>query len=82
MTPKGHPEIAGVGIEYSWGKAKQHYRRHNSLDPKLFHNEVLQALSTEVLTLERVRKFARRARNYTRAYMGGNATFSDVEKHL
>ena len=82
MTPKGHPELAGVGIEYSWGKAKQYYRRHNSLDPKLFHNEVLHALSTEVLFLERVRKFSRRARNYMRAYKGGNTTFSDVEKQM
>lgn len=25
-TPKCHPELAGEGIEYSWGKAKQYYR--------------------------------------------------------
>lgn len=80
MTPKGHPEMAGVGIEYSWGKSKQHYRRNNSLDPKLFHSEVLGALSSGVLFLERVRKFARRARNYMRAYKGGNRTFDAVEK--
>lgn len=80
MTPKGHPEIAGVGIEYSWGKSKQHFRRNNSLDPQLFHTEVFQSMSSEVLTLERVRKFARRARDYMRAYKGGNLTFDAVEK--
>ena len=28
MSPKGHPELAGVGVEYCWGKAKMHFRRH------------------------------------------------------
>jgi hypothetical protein len=27
MTPKVHPEIAGVGIEYDWGYAKLKYRK-------------------------------------------------------
>ena len=26
-TPKCHPELAGEGIEYSWGCAKNYYRR-------------------------------------------------------
>jgi hypothetical protein len=26
-SPKCHAEIAGEGIEYSWGCAKNHYRR-------------------------------------------------------
>ena len=29
FTPKGHPEIAGCGIEYSWGKSKYEFRRAN-----------------------------------------------------
>lgn len=72
MTPKGHPELAGVGIEYSWGKIKLHYRRNNNLDTKRFHSQVLNALSTDVLSLDRVRKFARRARDYERAYASGS----------
>ncbi len=27
MTPKVHPEIAGVRIEYDWGYAKLKYRK-------------------------------------------------------
>mmetsp|Transcript_6492 Transcript_6492/g.9008 ORF Transcript_6492/g.9008 Transcript_6492/m.9008 type:complete len:105 (+) Transcript_6492:681-995(+) len=27
MSPKGHPELAGLGIEYSWGKTKYEWRR-------------------------------------------------------
>jgi hypothetical protein len=27
MCVKRHPELAGVGIEYSWGKLKQKFRR-------------------------------------------------------
>ena len=26
LTPKQHPEIAGCGIEYCWGKAKYEFR--------------------------------------------------------
>ena len=26
-SPKGHAEIAGEGIEYSWGCMKNHYQR-------------------------------------------------------
>jgi len=31
LSPKGHPELAGQGVEYCWGKAKQHHRRHNTM---------------------------------------------------
>ena len=78
LTP--HLTTPAVGIEYSWGKAKMHFRRNNKLDPKTFHAQVLQSLSTEVLFVERVQKFARRARDYMRAYAGGNMTFDAVEK--
>ena len=30
MTPKAHPELAGQGIEYSWGYAKLCFRRMNT----------------------------------------------------
>jgi hypothetical protein len=32
MTPKVHPEIAGVGIEYDWGYAKIKYDRKEMND--------------------------------------------------
>jgi hypothetical protein len=29
-TPKCHCKIAGEGIEYSWGLAKNHYQKNHS----------------------------------------------------
>lgn len=70
MSPKCHPELAGVGVEYSWGKSKLEFRRKiNDEDPKHLKENVLKALSTDgILTLERVRRFARRTRDYRRTY--------------
>ena len=33
-SPKCHPELAGVGIEYSWGKGKWYFRRNNDPNKK------------------------------------------------
>jgi len=64
-----HPEIAGVGIEYCWGQAKSKFRREiNDKIPKHHHSNVRKALSSDVLSLNYVRKAARRARDYMRAY--------------
>jgi hypothetical protein len=70
QTPKKHPELAGCGVEYSWGKSKLFFRRNNDFNPnaKALEMRVLAALSVEVLTLARVRKFHRRANEYKRAY--------------
>jgi hypothetical protein len=70
MTPKCHPEIAGVGIEYDWGYAKLTYRKRIN-DGVAAHLEanVKKALSTkDVLTINRTRKFARKARDYKLTY--------------
>eukprot|EP00951_Prasinocladus_malaysianus_P004373 scaffold30728_cov33-Prasinocladus_malaysianus.AAC.1 len=80
MSPKGHPELAGMGIEYTWGKAKFYFRRNNDCSPKKFQSLVLKSLSTEVLPVERVRKFARRARDYVRAYATGSKHYGILEK--
>ncbi|CAN0378133.1 unnamed protein product, partial [Ectocarpus sp. 13 AM-2016] len=70
MSPKCHPELAGVGIEYAWGKAKLEVRRKlNDENPKKLEENMLKALSTEtILTLTRIRRFARRTRDYRRTY--------------
>ena len=45
------------------------------------HDNMMQALGPDVLTLRRCRMFARRAREYKRAYMHPAAVTSvDVEK--
>ena len=56
MSPKGHCELAGQGIEYDWGKMKQNFRRKNKY--KNFHGLIQDSMST--------RKFARKARAYRR----------------
>lgn len=49
MTPKAHPELAGVGIEYSWGKSKMHFRKVNDCNSKTFHSQVGFVLSADIL---------------------------------
>ena len=65
MSPKGHCELAGDGIEYDWGKMKQHFRRKNKY--VRFHELILESMSRAVLTLATSRKFGRKARSYRRA---------------
>ncbi|CAB1097544.1 unnamed protein product [Ectocarpus sp. CCAP 1310/34] len=69
-SPKCHPEVAGVGIEYSWGFSKQKFRRKiNDEVPKHLHDNIEKSLCIDkYLTIGRVRRFARRTRDYCRAY--------------
>ncbi|CAN0056590.1 unnamed protein product [Sphacelaria rigidula] len=42
MSPKLHPEDAGVGIEYSRGKSKQKFRREiNDEQPGHLHTNIV-----------------------------------------
>ena len=66
MSPKLHPEIAGVGIEYCWAVAKQEFRCENDFSVKTLSARVQHALT--MLTLPVIRNCARRARDYERAY--------------
>jgi len=59
-TPKKHPEIAGRGVEYCWGKSKVHFRHNNNYSSNAANLEerVKESMNTaDVLTLGRVRKF-------------------------
>ncbi|CAM9518710.1 unnamed protein product [Ectocarpus sp. 4 AP-2014] len=69
-SPKCHPEVAGVGIEYSWGFSKQMFRRKiNDEVRKHLHDNIEKSLCIDkYLTIGRVRRFARRTRDYCRAY--------------
>jgi len=71
-SPKCHPEVAGEGIEYSWGCGKGKYRRLPLTDKRRkenFRNSVRQCLDRmTVLTIERQRMFSKRARQYMLAY--------------
>jgi hypothetical protein len=77
MSPKAHPELAGKGIEYSWGKAKRDFRQHNDCVAKNLHDNVLKSFDS--LPLERVRKFARKTREYMRAYAKSHMLFGATE---
>ena len=72
MSPKGHPELAGSGIEYVWGKGKTDFRRDNTLSAARgqvvvdLHERVVKCLSG--IDLQMLRRFARKAREYMRAY--------------
>ena len=72
MTPKAHAELAGQGIEYSWGYAKLKFRQNNTSphdQAKRLVANVAAALSTnESMTITRVRKFVRKAREYKLIY--------------
>ncbi len=76
-STKCHPELAGEGIEYSWGRAKSVYRRaklSNKKGKENFRALVKNCLSTEEgvgkggLTPNMIRKFSPRARHYILAY--------------
>ena len=88
QTPKGHPELAGRGIEFCWGKAKYTFRHINkySYTKHIFEKTVREVLKS--VTLQRSRRFLRKASDYKRAYrslMAGAgpdavAAYADVEK--
>jgi hypothetical protein len=71
LTPKCHAELAGEGVEYIWGGAKGEYRRLSLAQKRgkdNFKASLHHCLSEEVITIERVRRYARRARQYLMAY--------------
>lgn len=62
--------MAGLGIEYSWGKSKLEFRRKiNDCIAKNLRKNTLKALDADdILFLDRVRRFARHTRDYRRVY--------------
>ncbi len=69
VSPKCHPELAGMGIEYSWGLMKRHFRKINDCLLKNLHSHVQTVMSPTNLTVSNVLKFSRRTRDYCRAYL-------------
>ena len=69
LTPKCHAEIAGEGVESMWACSKGAYRNLALKEKKGKENfmaGVRYCLSENVLSIERIRKFAKRARQYLR----------------
>jgi hypothetical protein len=48
QTPEGHPELAGRGVEYCWGKSKYEFRKHNNFvsSKENFEKRVMAALAS------------------------------------
>ena len=73
-TTKYHAEIAGEGVEYSWGVSKSMFRKiriSTKMDSgrEEFISNVKSVLSTDAkLNLTNIRRFSRRARSYMLVY--------------
>ena len=68
-TPKYHCELAGEGIEYSWGLLKRYYRRlplSRKNKRELFHKAVKECVGRVNVT--HARKFAAKTRRYMLTY--------------
>lgn len=88
-TPKCHPEVAGDGIEYDWGKSKHDFRELNDGVPANLRRNIVS--SFDGLTRQRRFLFSRKARSYKRAYLAlangegeldasGAAPFAEIER--
>ena len=70
LTPKYHAEMAGEGIEYTWGVIKSIYWS-KSIDQKSSREKfisLLQQIIKNIITTDKVRKFSKRSRNFMICY--------------
>ena len=85
-SPKCHPELAGEGIEYTWGYSKLCLRRipiSKRRNKKKFMEELKLALSTHdgaMITKGIVDKMCARARDYIASYYFLNKKNDDETK--
>ena len=69
FTPKFHCELAGEGIEYSWGMSKRMYRKKPIAEKRSVANfERLVTLSLSQVSIDSCRRFSSRARKYMLTY--------------
>ena len=71
LSSKYHAECAGIGIEYDFGRSKWWFRKHNRHSTASLRRLSADAFSSDVVSLFHTRKFARKARDYMRAYRAG-----------
>ena len=75
LSPTYHAELAGVGIEYDFGRVKWNYRRICRHSTKSHMEDSAASFGSDVVSLALTWKFARRARDYMRAYRAGAKGF-------
>ena len=84
-TPKCHAELAGEGIEYTWGFGKNHFRRQ-PLDLKrkkeTFRGLVRSSLSRQKCTPKIIRSFSKRARDYIVSYHLLTSKKSEIKNNV
>ena len=92
FTPKYHCELAGEGIEYTWGASKRYYRKEPLAMKKQSKDfKLLVTTCIEKIDVAMARKFSRKARSYMLAYMhqkiekennlrDNNNSFYEIEK--
>ena len=79
LSSKFHAEGAGQGVEYDFGRAKWYYKKFNRLSRLSLSEVSMASFGKKVITLGHCRKFARRCRDYHRAYRAGASGGSDVD---
>ena len=88
-SPKCHPELAGDGVEYDWGKSKHGFRASNGGVASNLRANIKASFAG--LTCARRFLFSRKARAYKRAYLAlangegeleasGAAPFAEIER--
>ena len=63
--------ITGQGIEYDFGRCKWWFRKHNRHSTVSLRETSAAAFGKDVVSLWRTRRFARKCRDYMRAYRAG-----------
>ena len=84
-SPKCHPECAGEGHEYCFGKLKRDFRHHGPATRKLGLRERIDAVLKNSLPIERCWRFARKTWDYRQAYIAigqgkSIAEFPEIQK--
>ena len=67
FSPKGHPEVAGCGIEFDWGVSKKVFRKENNHVPKYCERDVMSSLGK--VSIDIAYNTSRKARTYMKAYI-------------
>ena len=80
FSSKHHCECAGNGIEYDNGRSKWWYRAHCDMTKAGMKKNAALSVSKKVITMAHTLKFARKARDFMRAYRCGSVD-AEVEKH-